>query len=74
MRKYLVGIIQLDSKNDKVKNLEQICAYIDEAAGRGAKLVALPEMMNLIGDNIGLGGAAESIPGYSTDILAQKAR
>jgi predicted amidohydrolase len=74
MRKYSIGIIQLDSKNDKGKNLEQICAYVDEAAGKGAKLVALPEVMNLVGDNIGEGGEQELIPGYSTEILARKAR
>lgn len=74
MRKYLAGIIQLDSQNDKAKNLEQICAYIDEAAARGAKLVALPEVMNLVGDNVGPGGGAEPIPGYSTEILARKAK
>ena len=74
IRKYLLGIIQLDSQNDKGKNLEKICAYIDEAAARGARMVALPEVANLIGDNIGAGGGAETIPGYSTEILAAKAR
>lgn len=74
MRKYPIGVIQLDSQNDKGKNLRQICAFIDEAAARGAKLVALPEVMNCIGDNVGEGGQAESIPGYSTEILAAKAR
>jgi predicted amidohydrolase len=74
MRKYLLGIIQLDTQNDKGKNLERICSFIDEAAARGAKIVALPEVMNLIGDNVGSGGGGETIPGYSTDILAAKAR
>jgi deaminated glutathione amidase len=74
MRKYLLGIIQLDSQNDKGKNLEKICAYIDEAAARGARMVALPEVANLIGDNVGSGGGAETIPGYSTEILGAKAR
>ena len=74
MRKYLLGIIQLDTQNDKGKNLEKICAYIDEAAARGAKIVALPEVANLIGDNVGSGGGAETIPGYSTEILGAKAR
>lgn len=74
MRKYLVGVIQLDVQNDKGKNLTQICAFIDEAAARGAKLVALPEVMNLVGDNIGEGGGPEGIPGYSTKILAEKAK
>ncbi|HOX30985.1 MAG TPA: carbon-nitrogen hydrolase family protein [Spirochaetales bacterium] len=75
VRKYLVGVVQLDTQNDKGKNLERICAYIDEAADRGAKLVALPEVMNLIGEkNVGEGGEAEPIPGYTTQILAKKAR
>ena len=72
-RKYLLGIIQLDTQNDKGRNLEKICSFIDEAAARGAKIVALPEVMNLIGDNVGAGGGAETIPGYSTEILAAKA-
>ena len=74
MRKFLIGIIQLDTQNDKGKNLAQICEYIDEAARKGAQLVALPEVMNLLGDNIGEGGGVESIPGYSTEILARKAK
>jgi len=74
MRKYLVGIIQVDAQNDKGKNLRQICSFIDEAAAKGAKLVALPEVMNLVGDNVGEGGTQEAIPGYSTEILAVKAR
>jgi len=74
MRKFLIGIIQLDTQNDKGKNLAQICEYIDEAASKGAQLVALPEVMNLLGDNIGEGGGAEPIPGYSTEILARKAK
>jgi len=74
MRKFLIGIIQLDTQNDKGKNLAQICEYIDEAARKGAQLVALPEVMNLLGDNVGEGGGAEPIPGYSTEILARKAK
>jgi len=74
LKKFLVGIIQLDAQNDKGKNLERICAYIDEAAAKGAKLVALPEVMNLVGVNVGEGGGHEPIPGYSTEILARKAR
>ena len=74
MRKYLVGIIQTDSQNDKGRNLTRICEFIDQAAARGAALVALPEVMNLLGDNVGEGGAQEPIPGYSTERLAAKAR
>lgn len=74
MRKYFVAVIQLDTQNDKEENLKTICRYIDEAAAFGVKLVCLPEVMNLVGDNVGAGGQAESIPGYSTEILMAKAR
>lgn len=74
MRKFTVGVIQLDSQNDKGANMKQVSAYIDEAASKGAKLVSLPEVMNLIGDNVGVGGGTEDIPGYSTEILIRKAK
>lgn len=73
MRKYFIGVIQLDSQNDKGENMRTICRYIDEAAAHGVKMVCLPEVMNLVGENIGEGGGAETIPGYTTEILIQKA-
>lgn len=72
--KYLIGVIQMDTKNDKEANMREACRFIDEAAARGAKLAAFPEAMNLMGDNVGEGGSFETIPGYSTDILAAKAK
>lgn len=75
MRKYEIAVIQLDTQNDKAENLRQICRMIDEAAGKNAKLVTLPETMHCIGENIGEGGPREeTIPGYSTKILMEKAR
>lgn len=74
MRKYLIAIVQMDTQNDKGKNLETACKWIDEAAARGAKLICFPEVMNLIGRNIGEGGGKEKIPGYTTDILCKKAK
>lgn len=67
-------MIQMDTQNDKVINLEQASAWIDEAALRGVKLVCFPEVMNLIGRNVGEGGGREQIPGYTTDILCRKAK
>lgn len=74
MRKFLVGVIQPDTQNDKGKNLEAIGEMIDQAAARGVSLVSLPEVMNVIGPNVGEGGQAEPIPGYTTEFLARKAR
>ena len=65
-------MIQMDTQNDKGINLEQASAWIDEAALRGVKLVCFPEVMNLIGRNVGEGGGREQIPGYTTDILSME--
>ena len=53
IRKYMLAMIQMDTQNDKGINLEQASAWIDEAALRGVKLVCFPEVMNLIGRNVG---------------------
>ncbi len=74
MRKYMIAIVQLDTKNDKGANMKQICEYIDEAAAKGAKMIAFPEAMNVMGDNVGEGGGFETIPGYTTEILMAKAK
>lgn len=74
MRKYKVAAVQLDTKNNKPENIKQVCDFIDEAASNGAKLICFPEDMNLIGRNVGDGGNAEEIPGYTADILMEKAR
>lgn len=64
----------MDTQNDKGENMKKACRFIDEAAGHGAKLICFPEVMNLIGRNIGEGGGKEEIPGYTSDILCRKAR
>jgi len=74
MRRFLAAVVQLDSKGDKEANLENACRFIDEAASRGAKLVALPEAMNLIGENLSEGDGQENIPGYTSTILSSKAK
>lgn len=74
VRKFLVGVVQLDTQADKKENLERVCAYIDEAASRGARLIAFPENINYIGDNPIGDRAPETIPGHTTEILSQKAK
>ena len=48
IRRYTVALMQMDTQNDKGKNLETACAWIDEAAAKGAKLICFPEVMNLV--------------------------
>ena len=74
IRKYKIAVVQMNTGNDKEKNLSEACRYIDEAAAAGAVLVTFPEVMNLDGANVGEGGNAEPVPGYTTAILAAKAR
>ncbi len=74
MRKYLVAIVQMDSQNDKSANMKQACEYIDEAASKGAKLVAFPENLNIMGDPAEGVVIPETVPGYSTEILMAKAK
>ena len=57
-RKYKIAMVQMDTQNNKEKNLEDACAWIDEAAASGAELVCFPEVMNLIGKNTGPGGGS----------------
>ena len=64
----MIAMIQMDTQNDKGRNLEQASDWIDEAASQGVRLDCFPEVMNLIGRNVGEGGGKEQIPGYTTDI------
>jgi predicted amidohydrolase len=50
LRKYTVALVQMNSQDHIEENLKTASAYIAEAAGRGARLVSLPEVMNFIGD------------------------
>ena len=74
IRNYTVALVQMDTQNDKGENVRKACAFIDEAAARGAKLICFPEVMNLIGRNVGEGGGREPIPGYTTERLCEKAK
>ena len=61
--KYKIALVQMDTQNDKGKNMETALRYADEAAKEGALLVCVPEVMNLIGRNVGEGGGREPVPG-----------
>lgn len=73
MRKFNVALIQLDTQNNKEENLNTIANFIQEAASKNARIVSLPEVMNLVGENVGPGGGSEPIPGHTTDFLCKLA-
>lgn len=68
MRNVTIGLIQLESRvGDKAYNLEQSQSLVREAAGKGAKIICLPELfvtgynLNTFGE--GLYGLAEGLSG-----------
>jgi predicted amidohydrolase len=62
-----VAAVQLNSTDDKGRNLERAARLTAEAAAAGAELVALPEKWNLLGDGEALAAGAEPLDGPSIE-------
>lgn len=72
LRKYMIGVIQMDTRDNYEENMEAACRFIDEAAAKGAKLVAFPEVFNYIGNDP---RDPEEIPdGPTISLMAKKAK
>jgi deaminated glutathione amidase len=69
-----IGLVQMNTQNDKVRNQEAAEAAINRLADQGADLVMLPEMYNFLGLDEEKLLNAEPIPGPSIDRLQRKAR
>ncbi|MGH2533164.1 MAG: carbon-nitrogen hydrolase family protein [Thermomicrobiales bacterium] len=69
-----VGLVQLNSRDDKAANLDAAERLIAAAAARGAHLVALPEYVTYLGPKERHVEQAEPIPGPTTDRFAGLAR
>lgn len=61
MRRFLAGVVQVDTNSDYEQNLKIAAELVAEAAGRGAKFVSLPEVWAYKGPNPVQ--HAEDIPG-----------
>ncbi|MFQ5965276.1 MAG: carbon-nitrogen hydrolase family protein [Candidatus Scalinduaceae bacterium] len=72
--KFIVAAIQLCSNEDKKRNLQLASQFIDVAVENGANIVVLPELFNCCGHTEVMVRNAEEIPGYTTNILSDKAR
>jgi predicted amidohydrolase len=59
--------VQLNSQEDKKRNLEAAGRLVAEAAADGAELVCLPEKWNLLADSTTLEAGAEPLDGPSLD-------
>jgi predicted amidohydrolase len=69
-----VAVLQMNSGEDKARNVETALRLIDDAAATGARLVVLPEIWTFLGSDEGNRANAEFIPGPVTDALAAKAK
>jgi len=69
-----IAAIQMNSGDDKARNIETALRLIDRAAEEGARLIALPEVWTFLGGDAASLEAAESIPGPVTELLAERAR
>lgn len=69
-----IAVLQMNSGEDKAKNVETALRLIDQGAETGARMVVLPEIWPYLGDDAGNRANAETIPGPVTDALAAKAK
>lgn len=68
-----IGLAQLNSRQNKAANLAEAGQAVDHLAAQGVDLVVLPEMSNFHGLESTYAGAAEPIPGPSSEWARQKA-
>lgn len=71
MADLVFGAVQMNSTEDKPRNLENACTLLDEAVRHGATFAGLPEYFNRLPSTR---EAAEPVPGPSIDVLRSKAR
>ena len=69
----LAAAIQMNSQDDKEKNVKTAERLIDVAADRGARLAVLPEMFNFLGSGDQKLEQAEEIPGPTIERMMAKA-
>jgi predicted amidohydrolase len=69
-----IAAIQMNSRQNKEKNVQKAEKLIDEAASRGVKVVALPENFSFSGSEKENLSQAENIPGPTIERMSNKAR
>ena len=76
--KFTVGLIQMSMTSDPDKNLQHAIYLVRDAAGRGAKVVCLPELFQTQyfcqREDAALFDLAEPIPGPASEKLARVAK
>jgi predicted amidohydrolase len=70
MPKFIAACVQMTSGQDKSKNLETATRLTEEAVGRGARLVVLPELFNCLAMPETILAQAETIPGPTAEAMS----
>ncbi len=74
MQNVKIALIQMKVGLDKKENIERARMLLEEAAGKGAEIAALPEMFNCPYNNDCFRSYGESFPGETTGMLSEQAR
>jgi len=69
-----VAAVQLSSGSDVAHNVDVAERLVNAAADRGAQYIQLPEYFNFQGRFSGFEGAAEAVPGVTTNRMAELAK
>jgi N-carbamoylputrescine amidase len=76
--KFILGLVQMSASGDADDNLRRAVSLVEEAAGRGAQVICLPELFRsryfCQREDASLFDLAESVPGPSTEALGRVAR
>ena len=77
-RPFKAGLVQMRVSKDPAENLKRAAERADDAAGRGAEVICLPELFRsqyfCQREDIANFDLAETIPGPSTEALAKIAK
>jgi N-carbamoylputrescine amidase len=75
--KFSIGLVQMSVTTDPAENLRKAVAGIEDAAGRGARVVCLPELFRsqyfCQREDVALFDLAEPVPGPTTRALSEVA-
>jgi predicted amidohydrolase len=74
VERFVAAVVQIASGADRAANVRRAAALVRDAAGRGARLVVLPEVFAWRGVDGSDPSGAESIPGPTTQAMSALAR
>lgn len=74
MERFLAAAVQMNSTEDRERNLDQAVELIDAAVSRGARFVALPENADLIASHGVRVESAETLEGQTIQLFSERAR